>query len=176
MRYLFVLILSISSWAFSQTKISWNENRPLKWTDFTGNIDRTSEHRAVTYSGIEYNYSFSISAEGEVSVEAEIGCFFIQEYSWSYHDSQTKELLKHEQLRFDISELHARKMRKRVAEYDFTEDAENEMAIIYAEVMQELMDMQVKYDEETNHSKNTEKQKEWNALIQSELNALSDYK
>ena len=61
-------------------------------------------------------------------------------------------MLQHEQTHFDITELHARKLRKRIEAYNFSENAKAELDELYNQIERERRAMQSKYDLETDHS------------------------
>ena len=70
---------------------------------------------------------------------------------------------------FDISELYARKMRKRLEATHFSRNVKAEVKAIYREILKELSDFQSTYDEETNFSRNREQQLRWNQKIKEVL-------
>ena len=92
---------------------------------------------------------------------------------------KTDYILTHEQGHFDIAEIFARKLNKLMKEYNFDWNTyRQDLKKIYQDVLDEKEDMQNKYDEETNHSINKEKQEEWLKKISGklkELDAWADY-
>ena len=122
----------------------------------------------MTASGITYEFS-SIETDGKLQLDIEISTHFYPEESWYQPALVNGVILSHEQLHFDISELFARKMRKIVAETNFTSNVKAEIKKIYRDILKELSAFQKKYDFETNFSRNIEKQLEWNRKISEAL-------
>jgi len=85
-------------------------------------------------------------------------------------------VLAHEQLHFDITELHARKLRYNIDTFKFSIDIKSEMNNLQIKANQELEAMQKQYDNETNYSINVDVQKKWQIFIQGELKKLDAYK
>jgi hypothetical protein len=84
-------------------------------------------------------------------------------------------LLQHEQRHFDLCEVYARKLRQKLAKRSWTGDDADKIDRIYQHLYKELNERQLKYDEETVHGLDTDKQHEWNEQIAKELNELTDY-
>ncbi len=142
----------------------WDSKTKLTWNDFKGVIPPDSAPAATTASGISYKYSANL-LHHEVQLDFEVTAFFYPNESW-YKPSVCNDLiLSHEQLHFDISELFARKMRKRLNETSFSDNVKSEIRAIYKETLKELSDFQDRYDWETSFSRNREQQLRWNAQI-----------
>ena len=99
----------------------------------------------------------------------DVGCEFFPEKSWYRPELCDSIILSHEQLHFDIAELHARKLRKKLAETQFTENIREEIREIYDDMLKRLYIFQNRYDRETNFSRNLQKQLFWNQEIAREL-------
>ena len=142
----------------------WNPNKKLTWKDFKGEVPPDAAPAATTASGISYKYSANL-LHHEVKLDFEVNAFFYPNESW-YKPSVCNDLiLSHEQLHFDISELFARKMRKRLNETSFSDNVKAEVRAIYKETLKELSDFQDRYDWETSFSRNREQQLRWNEQI-----------
>ncbi len=82
-------------------------------------------------------------------------------------------MLAHEQLHFDIAELHSRKMNKRFAALQDKKIAKHEAYWqVYEEVWQECLAVQRKYDQETEHGLKKEVNREWFQKIEKQLKEL----
>lgn len=172
-----MLLLFCSSITFSQEDetITWNIDQQLKWEDYMGKLDPEVFANAKTSYKIEFVPENVLVDEHDrmpnykkVTVVAR----FYKKYSWSV--SRDTELLKHEQLHFDIAELFARKIRKRFSE--LKAKAESRFSIYYSEykvLWAECRAYQRRYDQETNHGVNIQKNKEWVKLVQKELLSLN---
>jgi len=81
-------------------------------------------------------------------------------------------VLSHEQLHFDISELYARRLRRRLQTAEFTDRVKAEVRQIFAEVNRQLSEFQDRYDGETDFSRNREAQLAWNRAVARMLSEL----
>jgi hypothetical protein len=146
----------------------WDADTKLTWADFKGGIPPDAVPAASTASGISYKYSANL-LHHEVHLDFEVNAFFYPNESWYKPEVCDDVILSHEQLHFDISELFARKMRKRLHETSFSDNVKAEIGKIYKETLKELADFQDRYDWETNFSRNREQQLRWNTQIAEEL-------
>ncbi|MBG47216.1 MAG: DUF922 domain-containing protein [Pseudozobellia sp.] len=151
--------------SFAQGEIiPWSADRKLKWSDFRGTYLKTEWAVATTASSISYRFSTQ-EKEGQWYVNFEVGCEFYPDKSWYKPDQVDSVVLSHEQLHFDISELYARKLRKRLSETQFTSNIKEEVKTIYQKLLKELYVFQNKYDRETNFSRDGKQQLIWNDMI-----------
>jgi hypothetical protein len=152
--------------------ICWQKSYKLKWSDFTGKKPATS---LVWHTA---GCAASIYAKGCIDKgipNYRITNYFIKSLSW-VTDSLSKGGLEHEQLHFDIAELYARKIRKAIEEL---RKKKLKRYSNYEQVINRLLDereaMDVKYDKETFHSMDLDKQKEWSNVIIAALEELKRY-
>ncbi len=158
-----------------EERLGWEEDA-LTWSDFKGAPDPKSPFSANTSSGISYSWSMKGSATGK-EYSYEVISFFIPGKSWVKNVNPSTNLLAHEQLHFDITELHARKLRKALVEFDF-EGARNlkvDLQALYKKAEMERATMQKKFDMETGHSMNEAAQLEWQKFIKEELKKLDGF-
>jgi len=111
-----------------------------------------------------------------MDVQYSVESFFTPESSWHIPERVTPHILKHEQAHFDISELHARILRKNLAEKKFSKRIKSEIEGIYQEVEQNRRAMQTKFDAETDHSRNAEKEAFWQKYIAQQLAEYESWK
>ena len=89
---------------------------------------------------------------------------------------KTDYILSHEQGHFDIAEIFARKLNKKMSEYNFNKKTyQQEVNKIYQDILDEKEAMQNDYDRQTNHSINKEKQAEWLKKIEKMLDQYKDF-
>ncbi|MES2269228.1 MAG: DUF922 domain-containing protein [Bacteroidota bacterium] len=173
----FVLIVAficcVSGSLHAQT-IKWDTNTPLTWTDFSGTIDKNNPYYAHTQARINYNYKWRKS-DYLFTYEFKIDAGFEKNASWVRPGKESPELLQHEQLHFDISELFARKLSVAFNTKKYTANYEQEIKDIFAQIMKEVGAMQEKYDAETNHSANKDKQQEWETYVKEQLKQTPSY-
>lgn len=148
--------------------ITWSAQKKLNWQDFKGAPDLNNGAAAITASGISYEFSASIEGN-KVFVDYVVNCFFYPQQSWYKKELSGPSVLRHEQLHFDITELHARIMRAKLCKMNFTENVRKQIKKVYKDVIDELQRMQKQYDEESDFSRNPEGQLKWEAKIASAL-------
>ncbi|MEM9001332.1 MAG: DUF922 domain-containing protein [Bacteroidota bacterium] len=157
-----------------EESILWSANNRLSWKNFKGKVPPAAIPAATTASGISYKYSANL-LHHEVHLDFEVNAFFYPNESWYKPEICDDLILSHEQLHFDIAELFARKMRERLLRTTFSENVKQEIRDIYQEILHELEQFQDRYDDETNFSRNREKQLEWNKKIASALASDNTY-
>ncbi len=155
--------------------ITWHKDLKLQWSDFKGEPKPQETIVATTASGISFGFSTTKFSNGLEDYSFNITAHFYPDKSWYVNKPLSNIVLAHERLHFDITELYARKFRKRIINFKFTNAINNEMQSIHNVIIKELSELQNKYDAETNHSQNIEKQLAWLKFIATELNKLSKY-
>ena len=156
--------------------MSWNASYKLSWADFKGQPNHRVSAVAITASGISFGFSVRETDSKVIGFTAEVFCHFYPEQSWYKPNLADNHVLGHEQLHFDITELHVRKFRQRISELKVSNTIKSELRQLNKTINKELAAMQDKYDTETNYSRNFENQATWKTYIADELNKLSKYK
>lgn len=159
----------------NKEKIPWTETKQLTWDDFRGTPPSGANFVASTNSGMSFSFSYS-EKNGKRTIKHSVICHFYPEQSWFKPDKVSEYILKHEQTHFDISELHARILRKRIAETEFSKDSKKEIEAVYQKTEQERQNLQDQYDLETDHSKNKEEEYRWRQKIANQLKAYERWK
>lgn len=150
--------------------ISWNEFYKLQWHDFQGlpDEDRMGDAGAVVQIKAK---PFLVKKE----IKYDVVALFNRSKSWAR--DQSPSLLAHEQLHFDIAELYARKVRKKIKALN--RSGVNDIKIYNAaihELLQESNEVDERYDLETLHGAMSGKQAAWSDKVKQELAALQAYK
>lgn len=101
---------------------------------------------------------------------------FYPQQSWFQVGKVSPYILKHEQTHFDISELHARMLRKKLAGTRFTKKVKSEIESIYRKTELQRKVMQAKFDAETDHSRNVEKEVFWEKYVKEQLSEYEDWR
>ncbi len=175
MGVLLGLFLSLSV-ANHHGNILWNSSRDLNWSDFQSNQSRAGQgFYAYTHCTITFQYDWK-KVGSTYKMVHDVNAYFVPNRSWSYAAKRTSALLKHEQLHFDITELHARKMRKAFDNYTFKNSYQRDIQNIFDKLTAENQKMQQQYDSQTNHSINKASQAKWEKFVQSELKKWAAYK
>lgn len=160
----FICITNTVAYA-QQSFIRWNQNQQLQWDDFTGKVNDSSRFDAESFAEVCYQYKFYNAQDFEFEVYAH----FDKNASWSRKEKQCEALLRHEQIHFNIAQLFAEKLKNDFRDFSYTKDFDAEVVQLFNRKKLEYQQMQRQYDEETNHSLNKEKQKEWEDFIGNEL-------
>ncbi len=173
MRFCFLLFLLVfSANAFSQTdgKVYWVPDG-LSWTDFKASPESNSKFHANTNAGLSFSWGVK-NDNGEIALSYDVISYFNPNLSWVKMGPDSDYLLKHEQLHFDITELHARKLRKKLAEVNpriLISDPKGVLTRIYQAVEKERTGMQLKFDKESRHSLDKEGEARWRKYVKAEL-------
>ena len=164
MLLLNVLILPlIISILVDDDYIKWQETRKLTWDDFKAEPIKMGNTAAMTTTKLGFSYNI---ANGKVTYN--IDCRFDKNRSWGLVKNDW--ILKHEQGHFDISEIFARRLNKAVNEYQFSRTSfQKDLDNIYKSIVDEKEKFQQLYDNETDYSRNKDKQEEWFERIDAEL-------
>lgn len=173
MRHLLALLLLMATvaTATAQKRIEWQSENQLAWSNFKARPNKLSSYHALTNSGISFSTTYE---NGAMSII--VTSYFDPSGSWVKPDKKTDELLKHEHVHFDITELYARKLRKAMAEHKWTEaNLERDIKRLFDKYLKLQDEAQNRYDEETDHSNNEEAQARWNERISNELKELEAY-
>lgn len=172
---LFLLFSSLFPLEHSTDKIGWSESERLSWADFQGRPTKGAGYVASTSSGISFSYSYKLKDE-EVTYNYTVESFFYPKESWYKPELVSAYILDHEQTHFDISELHSRVLRKMISEASFSKNIKKEIEALYQEVEKQRRIMQDRFDLETEHSKISEKEIQWETFIATQLKAYERWK
>ena len=180
-----MLLLLISSIAFSQSKtavidnsiIVWKESQKLEWKDFSGEMDKDVFGTAKTVYKIEI-VPIEVYVDEDDNIQnieqLSVIAHFYKNLSWT--SSRNVALLAHEQLHFDIAELYARKIRKRFSQLKSNGEFRfSQFQFEYSKLMNACKNFQKKYDLETKHGSNINMNKQWIKTIRNSLKELEYY-
>lgn len=151
-------------------QLSWNEFYKLQWDDFRGEPDPSSHGDAATAVLIKAK-PFLVRKE----ISYDVVAVFNRSKSWIRDTSPS--LLAHERLHFDIAELYARKIRKKISELKASgvDDIKTFNAAI-EQLLHESNAVDIQYDAETLHGAMSKKQASWEEKVADELDRLERYK
>lgn len=168
--------------AFSQKKskndsICWNESVKLKWSDFKGK-PRNIKAAYADMKASAFTYT-NITASGFIKddlPEFKILCRFIKSQSW-VADTTLVGIKQHEQLHFDIAELHARKIRKGIADLKKKKEKDiNVYSKLIDKLLDDLQEKNKEFDLKTVHGTVADKEKAWEKDIAKEMDGLKEFK
>ncbi len=167
LKILFVLICF--SFTQDDNLILWQESNKVAWTDFKAAPNASSPYKAFTESEIKSEIAAK-NNEAHITIKT----FFDKNKSWV--KDKTDELLAHEQLHFDITELWARKFRQKIKGKTFSfKTFQKELKAIQNDIYKGSKDMQTDYDKETQHSVVVASQKKWEKKIKADIENLKAF-
>jgi hypothetical protein len=154
----------------SEEGLVWQAERKLSWEDFQSEADLQQPLHAMTATNIE------VQAECyNNQMQFEVKCVFKTQESWS-KNKQSERLLAHEQLHFDLTEVHARRLRHKLAQ---TPGLCGSNKARFGKIVESYFagwkTEQHQYDEQSNHGLNPEQQLIWESKIARELEELHTF-
>jgi len=153
--------------------IEWNEERPLRWSDYRLFDEREVQTDAFALTTVFHSIRGGMS-KGKPNFQVRV--LYVKEKSWTTNIG-SNALLSHEKLHFDLAELYGRKLRKQIE--SLGRQGEKRIKTYQANIQRLLDDFKLKsyaYDEETNHGRISDAQKEWERFVSAELRRLNKYK
>lgn len=154
-------------------KFTYKDHPQLSWIDFKGVPPKNAIYNASVNSSLGYTFK-SKTTNGKISVTIEVESYFYPQLSWKKNlNENNPELLKHEQLHWDITELYARKLRAAFQNYIPQKDPKKEIDFIFRKFEKDRQQAQKSYDRETRHGIIKDAQKRWELKIKEELFVLS---
>jgi hypothetical protein len=175
---LFILLVFCSVTVHGQDQksfIAWNE-RKLAWKDFqkVDTIIKIVNDSTIVGAESILGIHRSIFVRKD-SVFVRVFSFFRPKKSWTIDSSS--EGLKHEQLHFDIAEYFSRCLKERIANTRWSSIIQlNDSLKVFHRQISELNSIwQEKYDKETQHKLNKERQCWWEDEIEQKLIAKGKY-
>ena len=157
-----IALIAYATTTSAQELVDWQEKR-LTWDDFEKRNLPHSRTGAITSSGIYFSYMEN-AAGLDIIVKAQMD----KSRSWVNTHSMHDEVLSHEQMHFDISEIHARLLRQYFA-LNNKKTARHNPESIYKKYINRLRRMQDDYDRQTNHGNDMYMQMKWEEKIKTML-------
>ena len=166
------LITCLSTFGQITDTILWRESYKLQWVDFQATPDENSNTRARTAASL-----FCYPEYKGNGIICKVLCYFERQSSWVQKNHKLDYILKHEQGHFDLYEVYARILRKRLSEMKFKrKDLESDLNKMVEKLGKESRARQKKYDKATGFAKNEVNQQKWLKKIAEELKELEQYK
>jgi len=157
-----VLLLSFNQ---SKNEKDWDVNSPLTWDDYLKPEKGTEDERSVSHTFCGERWVYKRLDSNSFNFKFKVKCVMVKKLSWVHPDYKTPALLHHEQLHFDLSEYFARKLLFALESAKYTSNFREEMKEVRHKVTLLRNDMQDKYDNQTNHSKNKNMQAKWDLYV-----------
>lgn len=167
----FLALILLPASTPSPFELDWCYHRTLSWDDFWGAPDPYSRYSAISSTYLQEKHKCEANNKFTYSVKS----VFVKTASWST-DKKSASLLHHEQIHFDLTELHARKLRKLFADLPYpcylpTKVVKYKIDSLY----DELEKAHRFYDRDTYHGLYSSKQEKWDNLVAMGLQSLDDF-
>lgn len=151
-------------------QITWSPDRRLSWDDFKAMPDSLNPHHAITAANLAVDVK---CASNKFSYT--VKCVFLATESWS-KNKQSDKLLQHEQLHFDLTEVHARQLRKNLLTLGTTcPNAQPKLTEAVTKAFANWKAEQDKFDEASRHGLDHKVSAQWAASIAQRLKQLEAY-
>lgn len=145
--------------------------KKLTWEDFKGLPELNSKYDACLNWGIYYSYSSNnkdadINSKLNLKIHIDVGTS-----SWYRKGKETLDLLNHENGHFLLAYLYGHKFNQEVQNnYNSSTmlslELENHLKMIFDKNFQECVQIQEKYDDQTDHGLNLAQQKRWDEFLE----------
>jgi hypothetical protein len=172
LRTAFVLVAFIA--AFAGADSGGIARKVLTWADFVGTPDADSPYDAYTYWMVSYSYSWKRGSDGYAIVDLSVRNW-LDEKSWVKYPlpKNHKQLLAHEQRHYDFSVLTALEFKRLVTASKFhPSEVDAEIERLFDDTLAFYVDLELAYDEETNHGLDRDGQRRWDEWFDSEIARL----
>lgn len=143
--------------------LNW-EQRKLDLDDF-----RAHELSIDTLAGQSSVFIGMLQKSKGAFLSFSVDACFDQSESWIKSSHKNPETLMHEQGHFDITEIYARELSKKLNSKKFLIKETEEADLIYKSIVQEMNELQIQYDMETKGGTIMDKQQEWLHKIEESL-------
>ena len=157
--------------------IVWAARRPLTWADFKG---EPPDNAGVVAARTNYTIIHGMQCAGR-KFEYRVVAGFRTKESWVRHailrtPADSARALRHEQTHFDLSEVHARRLRRYFAELMAPCNlSSGDLATAANTMERNEKAAQSRYDEETDNGRNATQQARWDKEVDAQLLALAKF-
>ena len=171
MRFL-AIVAFLFQFISSDPNLVWTyeEHPVLSWDDFRGVPPDGSNRAASVNSGLSYSFKNTYENGILKDLDIQVKSGFYPELSWKMDlKESSKDLLAHEQLHWDITNLFALKLRAAYKKYRPVKNIKKEVAFIFNKFEKDRAAMQAQYDRDTKHGLDKEAQLKWLLLVNAEM-------
>ena len=157
--------------------IVWAARRPLTWADFKG---QPPDDAGVVAARTNYTIIHGMQCAGR-KFEYRVVAGFRPKESWVRHailrtPADSARALRHEQTHFDLSEVHARRLRRYFAELMAPCNiSSGDLSSAASRMERDEKAAQARYDEETDNGRIPAQQARWDKEVDSQLVALAKF-
>jgi hypothetical protein len=116
--------------------IFYSSDRPLEFRDFQA-APRPGRYAAMVFTSISYEGNSRVS-ENYLDVIIRLKVYLVKSMSWIRPESKKPNVLRHEQVHFDIAKVSAERFKKRLSSLDLTvEDHDSQIQYQFLESYRE---------------------------------------
>ncbi len=180
MRWCLCLLLCIGYCAvMGQQPLAWHPSTSLQWNDFKA-APEPHEHNAKALCRTSLNYKYAVVGVQKYGtvVQIDISALFHPEKSWKVKHV-TSDLLQHEQLHFNLTELYARKLNrafKQELKPGTMQEVEQQIQAIFERIDAAWRAAQQRYDKQTHRGTIPKVQQHWERKTARQLQTLEKYR
>jgi hypothetical protein len=155
----------------------WAPRRPLTWEDFKG---EAPDNAGVVVARTNYAIIHGMHCVGS-KFEYRVVAAFRTKESWVRQailrtPADSARALRHEQTHFDLSEVHARRLRRYFAELMAPCSISSaDLSAAATRMERDEKAAQSRYDEETDNGRNAAQQARWDKEVDAQLAALAKF-
>jgi hypothetical protein len=161
---------AVAAAGYSNDRIAWSSSRKLNWEDFQAIPEDNNPHHALTSANLAVDAKCK-----DNKPYYEVKCVFLPGESWS-KNKQSEMLLAHEQLHFDLTEVHARQLRKQLQGIgNSCQMMKKQLNSTVGAAFDAWKAEQGQFDKVSRHGLDAEVQKEWAVNIERRLSELEAY-
>ncbi|WP_299986332.1 DUF922 domain-containing protein [uncultured Pontibacter sp.] len=152
-------------------QLAWSATRKLNWEDFRGTPESNNPHHALTAANLAVDARCK-----DNKFYYEVKCVFLPRESWS-KNKQSEKLLAHEQLHFDLTEVHARMLRKELKELGIScGNLKTNLNTTVGNAFKAWKAEQDQFDKLSRHGLDAQVQQDWSERISHRLQELDAWK
>ena len=152
-------------------QLAWSAERKLNWEDFRGTPESTNPHHALTAANLAVDARCK-----DNKFYYEVKCVFLPGESWS-KNKKSEKLLAHEQLHFDLTEVHARMLRRELKELGMScGNPKTNLNTTVGNAFKAWKAEQDQFDKASRHGLDAEVQQDWDNRITQRLKELDAWK
>lgn len=170
--------ISVQQWpppgTVTKDTIYYGAARPLKWSDFTGNIRQNSPSAALSFTGFSYDAT-TLTKNDTAHVLVYLQIYFVRSGSWFRPEDANAYTLSHEQIHFDIARLAAEIFRDSLLATPFSyQYYGTEINFLFLNCWRKMNQLQSDFDDQTLHGTNRAIEALWEKKISAKLPSDSD--
>jgi hypothetical protein len=180
MRYILVLFFLSASIAQAQNEIDWEEDKEIKLSDFQSTACKIGgdSYRLETGSEIEFYYHISEAEFKKLkNFNPKVNCRFKKKSAVLVAPDSVSALflVKFSQYDFDLTELYARKFRKKLYEEKSSYSNINFFKAIFEKIQHELTERRAAAGKETELGRNKRRLKELHSEVLKEIKVFPNF-